>query len=112
MGVLRTVSDITDRRGVRKVSRAMRSLLVPVRKAWALVPCQSHWHPLALGATATPSKDLEFSMRRINRTLQGCGAIGLAKTSVQFFLEDGMEKFKPSFWPTHSKVPCVCWQPT
>lgn len=42
--------------------------------------------PLALGATATPSKDLKFSTRRINRTLQGCGAIGLAKMFVQVFV--------------------------
>lgn len=61
MGALRSVRDITDRRGLRKVSRAMSSLLVPVRKSLALGILPIPSGPLALHATATPSKDLEFS---------------------------------------------------
>ena len=89
MGALRSVRDISDRRGRRKASRATSSLLVPARKAWLLVSCQSHWGHWLCGLLLHPLRTVNFliyTMRRMNRTLQGCGAIVLAKMFVQVLL--------------------------
>lgn len=63
------VSDITGRRELKKVVCEIAPCSCGETPGFGTLPIPLG--PLALGATVTPSKDLEFSMRRINHTLQG-----------------------------------------